>query len=97
MYFVVFFLEVKQHRVCPFKWVRGLNYEHIVNNGLDRNRKFQAFWTNNDNAFDEHGVPKRNYIPDPTAFSLAFPNTGWYECKIRKFKGNVQCIILFTS
>lgn len=87
MYFVVFFLEIKWHYVVPFKWVKGINYEGMINYGLNRNKLFHAFYTNDANAFDQHGVPRKDYIPDPNAHGQSFPNAGWYTCKLRKFNG----------
>lgn len=95
MYFIVFFLQIKQHRVIPYKWILDINYESIINDGLNRNKQFYAFWTNDENAFDEHGVPKICYVPNwnarldarGLASGLVFPNEGWYLCQIRKFKG----------
>lgn len=99
MYFIVFFLQIKQHRIIPYKWIRDINYESIINDGLNRNKQFYAFWTNDENAFDEHGVPKICYVPNwnarldalglasGLASGLVFPNEGWYLCQIRKFKG----------
>lgn len=92
MYFVVFIPQIKKHRVVPYKWVRGIDYERIINNGLNKNIKFHTFWTNDGNAFDEHGIPRNEYIPNPNATGTVFPNPGWYLCQIRKFKG----IIIFT-
>lgn len=88
MYFIAFFLQAKVHRVIPLKWVRGIDYENTFNHGLNRNKKYNAFYTNNPNAFDEHGIPNVNHVPDPNAHGRAFPNEGWYSCQIRKFKGN---------
>lgn len=86
MYFVAFFLQAKKHCVIPFKWVQGLNYEYIVNNGVNRNIKFRAFWTDDKNAFDENGVPRINYVPNLNANGKVFPAAGWYLCQIRKIK-----------
>lgn len=95
MYFVVFFLQTKRHYVIPYKWVQGIDYERIINNGLNKNLKFHAFWTDNKNAFDEHGVPRRNYTPDLNARGKVFPAAGWYLCQIRKFKGIILSRILY--
>lgn len=64
MYFIAFFLGPKTHCVVPYKWVRGIVYEDIVNNGINRNKKFRVFYTNDGNAFDDHGVPKGSYEPN---------------------------------
>lgn len=70
-----------------YKWVQGINYESIINDGLNKNKKFHASYTNDRNAFDELGIPRANYMPDPNAHGHSFPNDGWYMCKLRKFKG----------
>lgn len=88
MYFIAYFLQPKKHHVIPYKWVSGINYESIINNGINRNIKFRAFYTNNQDAFDEHGIPRPNYDPDANARGQIFPNDGWYFCQIRKFKVN---------
>lgn len=93
MYFVAFFLQVKKHFVVPYKWIRGLDYERLMNYGLNRNIKFHAFWTDDENAFDEHGVPRINYMPDLNACGTVFPAAGWYSCQIKKFKG----IVIFSN
>lgn len=64
-----------------------MNYEVLINNGINRNIKFHAFYTNDQNAFDEHGLPRIDFAPDPNANGGVFPNTGWYLCEVRKFKG----------
>lgn len=87
MYFIVFFCDPKVHRVIPYKWIRGINYENLINNGMNRNKMFRAFYTQDQNAFEANGVPKMSYIPNPNAQGEIFPNAGWYSCKIRKFKG----------
>lgn len=55
---------------------------------MNRNKKFRAFYTNDDNAFDDHGIPKVQYEIDMNAQGQIFPESGWYLCQIRKFKGN---------
>lgn len=87
MYFIAFILQIKENRVVPYKWTRGINYEATINNGLNKNIKFHAFWTNDENAFDEHGLPKTNYIPNPNASGTVFPAEGWYLCQVKKVKG----------
>lgn len=63
MYFIAFFLQEKTHRAVPYKWIRGIELERLINYGLNRNKKFNVFWTENVNAFDENGVPKSSYVP----------------------------------
>lgn len=87
MYFIAFILQIKENRVVPHKWTRGINYESAMNFGLNKNIRFHVFWTNDPNAFDEHGVPKIDYIPNPNACGTVFPAEGWYLCKVKKFKG----------
>lgn len=87
MYFTAFFLESREHRVIPYKWVRGINYENTINNGLYKNKQFRAFYTNDPNAFNSNEAPQTFYVPDPNASGTVFPNPGWYLCKLRKFKG----------
>lgn len=87
MYFVAFFRCIKEHRVVPYTWVKGTNYEGMINDGLNRNKQFKAFYTNDPNAFDQHGVPRIDYPPDPNAPDAIFPNGGWYICQLRRFKG----------
>lgn len=88
MFFIAYFLQSGEHRVIPYKWLSGINYESLINNGLNRNRNFRAFYTNDKEAFGTHGVPKETYVPDPNAQGQMFPNAGWYLCRIRKFHGN---------
>lgn len=95
MYFVVFFLQAKKHYVIPYKWVRDIDYERIIIYGVNKNIKFHAFGTNDENAFDDHGVPRSNYIPNPNAHGQVFPDDGWYLCHIRRFKGII--IYICTS
>lgn len=79
-------MQVKKHFVIPYKWIRGLDYERVMNYGLNRNIKFHAFWTDNENAFDENGLPRQSYMPDLNASGTLFPATG----QIKKFKGIVK-------
>lgn len=87
MYFIAYISQIKEHRVVPFRWTRGINYENTLNNGLNRNITFHTFWTRDPYAFDRDGVPKFSYAPDPNARGKKFPDDGWYECKVVKFKG----------
>lgn len=95
MFFVAFFLQAKVHRVIPH-WIRGINYEDMINNGINRNLKFLAFYSDNQNVFDEHGVPLRSHVPDPNAQGVVFPNDGWYLCQVRKFKGGKLIFDIFS-
>lgn len=95
MYFIAFFVQTKNHRVVPFKWVRGINYENLINNGINRNLKFEAFYTSNPNAFNKHGIPKASFNPNPNANGTVFPNEGWYSCHLRKFNGTENIYLSF--
>lgn len=60
--------------------------ERFINNGLNSNVKFRAFWTNKLEAFDRE-TPKIDYKPIENASSNSiFPAEGWYECRIKRFK-----------
>lgn len=87
MYFIAFILQIKQNRVVPYNWTRGIDYETTMNDGLNKNVRFRTFWTDDANAFDENGVPKKNYAPVPNAIGTVFPAEGWYWCHLKKFIG----------
>lgn len=87
MFFIAFFIQTKEHRVVPYKWIRGVQYEQLINYGLNPHRKFNAFWTDNKDAFDENGVARCNYPVNLDANGTIFPNEGWYLCHIKRFKG----------
>lgn len=87
MYFIVYILPIKELRVVPYRWTRGLNYEYAINNGVNRNVKISTFWTSDPVAFDLNGVPRIRYLPNFTASGQQFPAEGWYPCNIVKFKG----------
>lgn len=89
MYFIVYFLETRNHIIVPYTWLRlNQNIENIINNGINRGLTFVVFYTNNVDAFD-NGKPLFDYQPNANAsFGNAFPNEGLYHCRIRKFNCN---------
>lgn len=84
MYYLVYINQIRQLRVVPHSWIRELNthLEVFINDGVDSNRKFRVFWTNNPEAFDNTGTPRFGYRPNINAgFSSIFPNDGYYESR----------------
>lgn len=63
-----------------------------MNNGVNSNRKFKSFWSDEQAAMNADGIPLASYMPirfDTCAMRgrvFKFPEEGWYECKIRRFK-----------
>lgn len=89
MYFVVFISQAKAHKIVPCSWIRGMDslVEIFFNNGINSNRNFFTFWTQDTDAFDRNNIPRSDYTPNFAAgLTNNFPNEGWYKCKIRRFK-----------
>lgn len=89
MYFVVFIVGAKTNVVVPHSWIKEIDshLEHLINNGLNSNVKFDIFWSNNPQAFNNDGIPLGSY--QPIAFNTCasqFPNEGWYKGQIKRFK-----------
>lgn len=77
----------------PHSWINGIDsqIESLINNGLNLNRKFKVFWSEIRDAFDAHNIPLASYKPVNSSVNLnarecEFPQEGWYECQIRRFK-----------
>lgn len=94
MYFVVFIIQTRRHVIVPHSWIKEINFhaENIINNGINHNRKFMVFWTDNPEAFIGQR-PLRNYAPNVFASTTSiFPDEGWYSCYIKRFK--CKCLII---
>lgn len=90
MFFIVYFIVPRIHKVVPHKWIIGISkhLEKFLNHGLNRNQKFAALWTDDPAAFDENDMPKVDYLPtNLTVTEDVFPNEGFYECHLVGFKG----------
>lgn len=89
MYFVVYIVDIKQNRTVPHTWIRDVNnfIEMFINSGIKHNRTFYTFWTHRPEAFDVHGIPRKNYRVNLKATgNNVFPHEGWYRCFIKKFR-----------
>lgn len=94
MYFVVFINQIKQNRVVPHTWIRGVSsqLENFINFGINKRITHHVFWTDKPEAFDENWTPRTGYRPNMCAgLSNVFPGEGWYGCKIIRF----QCKFVF--
>lgn len=88
MYFVVFFVGIRENRTVPHAWIRNVNdyIESFINNGLNRNRLYFCFWTDHPDAFDDNGTPRATYkINHQASVRNDFPHEGFYRCHIKKF------------
>lgn len=106
MYFIVFLIAPKKNVVIPYTWIFGVNQhiEKFMNNGVNSNQEFLAFYTNNNAAFDDNGIPRDDYQANfQASFSEVLPTKpstdGLYRCYIRKFKCEsklfVFCFVIF--
>lgn len=89
MYFVVFLLDIKKNITVPHTWIRNINchLESFINNGLNCNRNFYTFWTDDDEAFDNNGLPREEYpVNNEASERSIYPNEGWYQCRMKKFR-----------
>lgn len=66
---------------------------------MSSNRKFKSFWSDEQEAMDADGIPLASYMPirfDTCAMrrrEFKFPEQGWYDCKIRRFKSKFNLIL----
>lgn len=100
MYFVVYFIDARESRVVPVKWIKDIlnHIEKFINNGLNRNQEFSVFWTNRLDAYNENGLPKpfmTNF--NPTAFKPTFPAEGIYGGYLRGFRSKLICYSFDSS
>lgn len=94
MFFVVFILSAKKNVIVPHSWIHNIDliFESLVNNGMNRNQKFKSFWSNEQEAMNADGIPLASYMPirfESNAMRrrvFPFPEEGWYDSKIRRFK-----------
>ncbi|XP_055308550.1 uncharacterized protein LOC129572583 [Sitodiplosis mosellana] len=91
MYFIVYILEKREHVVVPYTWIKlDLHMHNIINNGINRGKLFEVFYTDNVDAFD-NGIPRVDYQPNAHASLFNhFPSEGWYHCRIQKFIFNFR-------
>lgn len=94
MFFIVFILGARRNVIVPHSWINDIDshIEFFINNGVVSNRKFKSFWSDEQEAMDADGIPLASYMPirfDTCAMrrrEFKFPEQGWYDCKIRRFK-----------
>lgn len=66
-----------------------------MNYGVNTNQVHWIYWTDNPDAFDANGFPSPRFEPNPNATIMGqFPNEGWYQCHVIKYKGNLESIYL---
>lgn len=91
---MVHLIGPKKNVVVPHGWVRGIagHIETLINDGVNRHRRYFVFYTNNPAAFTDPGtnrMPSENFAPDLNAsHSSSYPSEGWYEGLIYQFKGD---------
>lgn len=89
LFFMKFFLKIglaqkkfdwpKKNVVVPHGWVRGIAgyIESLINDGVNRHRRYLVFYTNNPAAFADPGtnqMPRENFAPDLNAsHSSSYP------------------------
>lgn len=97
MFYVVFFVDLKKNFIVPKQWIKNikLHKEKFYNNSLNSNQIFTCFYTNNEGAFDEEGLPKGDFLPNFTlplrcSFDGADDDevSGLFRVKLKAFKGN---------
>lgn len=72
----------------PISWISSASklIEHFINYSVNSNQKFLFFWTENPEAFNVDGSPRKEYEPNIRASLTAeFPAEGWYSCYIKRF------------
>lgn len=90
MYYVAFFIDLKKNKIVPKQWIRNIKHhkEKFYNNGLNCTQIFTTFYTTNDNAFDEHGLPNVDYPPNFEAnASTNLDGDGLFRINLKVYKG----------
>lgn len=78
--------------VIPTKWVyqNERQWEKFVNIGLNTNQTHRVFYTENQLAYDQSGVPLSDFEVNFDLNATTFPEEGCYDGKLIKFYGELQ-------
>lgn len=85
----MYITQARCNVVVPHSWLNDIDshIENLINNGVNSNRKFKVFWSEKPAALDADGIPLASYKPVTlSAHRYKYPEEGWYECQIRRFK-----------
>ena len=90
MYFIAKILQLKSYVIIPKTWVREIEkeWEIFVNNGLNKNKKFDCFHSSDQHVFDDEGRPNDKFIPDWPNL-LALDAISCANPTIRSYQGNL--------
>lgn len=86
MFVVVFLVDSKKHIIVPEEFVFDLDEESLKNKGKNPNFRYTVFWS--ENALDENGIPRAEYVPDFNLVKVIdFPPIGdaCYLGQVKKF------------
>lgn len=91
MYYVAFFIKLKKNLIVPKQWLQDIksHKEKFINKSLNSMQKFTCFYTTNEAAFDDDGLPKGDFPPNFNGhFSENLDGDGLFEVKLKAYRGN---------
>lgn len=87
-------MKPKIRVIIPTKWIKSIDqhWEKFVNNSINRNQIFLAYYSKEGDATDVNGIPNINFAPDFSCDNeVDFPQTGCYLAKLLFYKG-IHCL-----
>lgn len=90
-FMVISIVNSNQVIVVPKNWIYEIddNWEKFMNNGLNTTQTFLCYWSSQDGALGEDGVPNHKHKPN---FDVNIENNfpcieGCFHIKLLKYKG----------
>lgn len=90
MYYVAFFIDLKRNLIVPKQWIQNikLHKEKFYNNGVNSGQIFTCFYTNQQEAFEQDGLPCGKFHPNFSArVSQSLNGEGLFGVNLKAFKG----------
>lgn len=90
MYYVAFFIDMKKNMIVPKQWIRDikLHKEKFYNHSLNSGQVFECFYTNQIEAFDVDGLPRRTFQPNFEArVAKKIDGDGLFRIRLKAYKG----------
>lgn len=90
MYWVVYFIDLKKNIIVPKQWIENIksHKEKFYNKSLNSAQIFTCYYTNQNEAFEEDGLPNGKFNPNFAArASKTLDGEGLYRVKLKAYKG----------
>lgn len=64
MYFVIYAIEEKEYYTIPKNWIKGLDFDGIVNNVINCSAQYECYCGDDIGAYNDEQLPNVEYVPD---------------------------------